>query len=47
MVGGVVIPAGIGLAIGTLGIGWSPAVLSDVGICTLSAFLLAKLKARE
>jgi fucose permease len=47
MVGGVVIPAGIGLAIASVGIGWAPAVLSLVGICTLAAFALANLKARE
>lgn len=47
MVGGVVIPAGIGLAIASVGIGWAPAVLSFVGVCTLAAFALANLKARE
>jgi FHS family glucose/mannose:H+ symporter-like MFS transporter len=47
MVGGVVIPAGIGLAIASVGIGWAPAVLSLVGVCTLAAFALANLKARE
>jgi MFS transporter, FHS family, glucose/mannose:H+ symporter len=47
MIGGVVIPAGIGLAIASLGIGWAPAVLSLVGICMLLAFGTAGLKARE
>ena len=47
MVGGVVIPAGIGFAIASVGIGWAPAVLSLVGICTLAAFALANLRARE
>ncbi len=47
MVGGVVIPAGIGLAIASLGIGWAPAILSLVGFCTLAAFWTANLKARE
>jgi fucose permease len=47
MVGGVVIPAGIGLAIASVGIGWAPAILSLVGVCTLAAFALANLKARE
>jgi fucose permease len=47
MVGGVVIPGAIGVAIASLGIAWAPAVLSAVGICTLGAFLLASLSRRE
>jgi fucose permease len=47
MVGGVVIPAGIGVAIAWLGIGWAPAVLSVVVIGTLAAFTLAALRGRE
>jgi FHS family glucose/mannose:H+ symporter-like MFS transporter len=47
MVGGVVIPGGIGFAIGFLGIAWAPAVLALIAVCTLAAFSLAKLKARE
>lgn len=47
MVGGVVIPAGIGVAIASVGIAWAPAILSMVGLCTLAAFGLANLKARE
>ena len=47
MVGGVVIPAGIGFAVAWLGIGWAPAILSAVAICTLAAFALAQLYRRE
>ena len=47
MVGGVVIPGGIGIAIAGLGIGWAPAVLSAVAIGTLAAFSIASLKGRE
>ena len=47
MVGGVVIPAGIGFAVALLGIGWAPAILSAVAICTLAAFALAQLYRRE
>jgi fucose permease len=47
MLGGVIIPGGIGLAIGWLGIGWAPAILSAVAITTLAAFLLAGLRGRE
>ncbi len=47
MVGGVVIPAGIGVAIAWLGIGWAPAVLSMVAVGTLAAFTLARLRSRE
>ena len=47
MVGGVVIPGGIGIAIASVGIAWAPAVLALVAICTLAAFSFAKLNARE
>jgi fucose permease len=47
MVGGVVIPGGIGVAIAAMGIAWAPAILALVAFCTLAAFSLAKLKARE
>jgi MFS transporter, FHS family, glucose/mannose:H+ symporter len=47
MLGGVIIPGGIGLAIAWLGIAWAPAILSAVAITTLVAFVLAGLKARE
>jgi FHS family glucose/mannose:H+ symporter-like MFS transporter len=47
MVGGVVIPAGIGFAIASLGLSWAPAILALVGFCTLAAFWLASLNARE
>jgi len=47
MVGGGIIPAGIGILIAWVGLGWAPAVLSAVGICTLAAFVLAGLKGRE
>ncbi len=47
MVGGAVVPGGITLAIAELGIGWAPAVLSAVAICTLVAFSLARLRSQE
>jgi fucose permease len=47
MVGGGIIPAGIGIVIAWVGLGWAPAVLSAVGICTLAAFVLAGLHGRE
>jgi MFS transporter, FHS family, glucose/mannose:H+ symporter len=47
MVGGVVIPGGIGIAIAWLGISWAPAVLSAAAMCTLAAFSLASLRGRE
>jgi fucose permease len=47
MVGGGVIPAGIGIVIASVGLGWAPAVLSAVGICTIAAFVLAGLRGRE
>ena len=47
MVGGAVIPGGVGVAIAWLGIGWAPAILSAVAISTLLAFSLASLRARE
>jgi MFS transporter, FHS family, glucose/mannose:H+ symporter len=47
MVGGVVIPGGIGLAIAQLGITWAPAVLSAAAITTLAAFSLASLRSQE
>jgi FHS family glucose/mannose:H+ symporter-like MFS transporter len=47
MVGGGIIPAGIGIVIAWVGLGWAPAVLSAVGICTLAAFVLAGMRGRE
>jgi FHS family glucose/mannose:H+ symporter-like MFS transporter len=47
MVGGVVIPGAIGVAIAWLGIGWAPAILALAAIGTLAAFSLAGLKGRE
>jgi fucose permease len=47
MVGGGIIPAGIGIVIAWSGLGWAPAVLSAVGIATLAAFVLAGLRGRE
>jgi fucose permease len=47
MVGGVVIPGAIGFAIGKVGVEWAPAVLAAVAACTLAAFSVAALRARE
>lgn len=47
MVGGVVIPGAIGVAIAWLGIGLAPAILALAAIGTLAAFSLAGLKGRE
>ena len=47
MVGGVVIPGAIGIAIAWLGIGLAPAILALAAISTLAAFSLAGLKGRE
>ena len=47
MVGGVIIPAGIGVTIASVGLAWAPAILAAVAITTLAAFSLASLKARE
>jgi MFS transporter, FHS family, glucose/mannose:H+ symporter len=47
MVGGVVIPGAIGVAIAWLGIGSAPAILALAAIGTLAAFSLAGLKGRE
>jgi fucose permease len=47
MVGGVVIPGAIGVAIAWLGIGLAPAILALAAISTLAAFSLAGLKGRE
>jgi len=47
MVGGGIIPAGIGIVIAWTGLGWAPAILSGVGIATLAAFVLAGLRRRE
>jgi FHS family glucose/mannose:H+ symporter-like MFS transporter len=47
MVGGGVIPAGIGIVIAWAGLGWAPAVLAAVAIITLVAFVLAGARGRE
>jgi MFS transporter, FHS family, glucose/mannose:H+ symporter len=47
MVGGGIIPAGVGVMIAWAGLGWAPAILSAVGIITLAAFVLAEVKGRE
>ena len=47
MVGGGIIPAGIGIVIAWAGLGWAPAILSAVAIATLAAFVLAGLRRRE
>jgi len=47
MVGGGIIPAGIGIVIAWAGLGWAPAILSAVSIATLAAFVLAGLRRRE
>ena len=47
MVGGVIVPAGIGVAIGWVGLAWAPAILAAVAITTLAAFSFASLRARE
>jgi fucose permease len=47
MVGGGIIPAGIGVVIAWAGLGWAPAVLSAVGICTVAAFVLARVRGGE
>ena len=47
MVGGVVIPPAIGIAIAWFGIAWAPAILSAVAVIALAAFLLAAGKGRE
>jgi MFS transporter, FHS family, glucose/mannose:H+ symporter len=47
MVGGGIIPAGVGIVIAWAGLGWAPAILSAVGIITLAAFVLAEVKGRE
>jgi fucose permease len=47
MVGGVLIPGGIGIAIAWLGIAWAPAVLSAAAIGILAGFSLAALRGRE
>jgi FHS family glucose/mannose:H+ symporter-like MFS transporter len=44
MLGGGVIPAGIGVVIAGVSLAWAPAVLSAVAIITLAAFVLAGLK---
>lgn len=41
MLGGVIVPGGIGVVIARFGIGWAPAVLSALAMGTLGAFLLA------
>jgi fucose permease len=41
MVGGAIIPGGIGLVIGRFGIGWAPGVLAIVGAACLISFSLA------
>jgi MFS transporter, FHS family, glucose/mannose:H+ symporter len=41
MVGGALLPAGVGVAIGQIGIGAAPAVIAAVAIGTLAAFALA------
>lgn len=41
MVGGAIVPGGIGLVIARFGIGWAPAVLSALAIGTLGAFVIA------
>jgi len=40
MVGGAIIPGGIGAVIARFGIAWTPAVLSLVAVCCLIAFLV-------
>jgi FHS family glucose/mannose:H+ symporter-like MFS transporter len=47
MVGGGVIPPTIGVAIASLGIGWTPAILATVAVTMLAAFSVAALKSRE
>ncbi len=47
MFGGGVIPPAVGVAIGWVGIGWAPAILSAVAVVTLAAFLLAAHRGRE
>jgi len=46
MVGGAVIPGGIGAVIGRFGIGWAPAVLSLVAVGCLVSFSLAAASRR-
>ncbi len=41
MVGGAIVPGGIGVVIARFGVGWTPAVLSALAIGTLGAFLMA------
>ena len=41
MLGGIVVPGGIGVVISQFGIGWTPAVLSAVATGSLVAFALA------
>jgi MFS transporter, FHS family, glucose/mannose:H+ symporter len=41
MVGGAIVPGGIGVVIARFGIDWAPAVLSALAIGTLGAFLVA------
>jgi FHS family glucose/mannose:H+ symporter-like MFS transporter len=42
MVGGVLIPGGIGLVVGRFGIGWAPVVLAAAAAATFAAFALAR-----
>lgn len=42
MVGGVLIPGGIGLVIGRYGIGWAPVVLAAAAAATFTGFALAR-----
>ena len=42
MVGGVVIPGGIGLVIGRFGIGWAPVVLATTAAASCAGFALAR-----
>ena len=41
MVGGAIIPGGIGAAIARFGIGWTPFVLSMIAVASLASFSLA------
>src|SRR5439155_17847718 len=42
MVGGVLIPGGIGVVIGHFGIGWAPVVLAAAAAATFAGFALAR-----
>ncbi len=47
MLGGVLIPGGIGLVIGRFGIGWTPAALAAVAACSFAGFLAASQLSRS